>query len=67
MIAVDPAEPGAANAVRVGASVLLQAGCPRTFDRVESAGFSARAVDVGELAKAEGSLTCLSLLFEETS
>jgi dimethylargininase len=65
-IAVDPAEPGAANAVRVGASVLLQGGCPRTFERVESAGFDARAVDVGELAKAEGSLTCLSLLFEGT-
>jgi N-dimethylarginine dimethylaminohydrolase len=31
---------------------------------VERAGFEARALDVGELAKAEGSLTCLSLLFD---
>jgi dimethylargininase len=67
MIAVDPAEPGAANALRVGSSVLLQAGCPRTFERVKAAGYDARAVDVGELAKAEGSLTCLSLLFEGTT
>jgi dimethylargininase len=65
-IAVDPDEPGAANAVRVGNAVLVQAGCPRTFQRVAAAGYDARAVDVGELAKAEGSLTCLSLLFEGT-
>ena len=65
-IAVDPAEPGAANALGVGSSVLLQAGCPRTLERVKAAGYDARAVDVGELAKAEGSLTCLSLLFEES-
>ena len=65
-IEVDPGEPGAANAVRVGSSVLLQAGYPRTLERVTAAGFEARAVDVGELAKAEGSLTCLSLLFEGT-
>jgi dimethylargininase len=66
-IEVDPREPGAANAVRVGSAVLLQAGCPRTFERVAAAGYDARVVDVGELAKAEGSLTCLSLLFEGTT
>jgi len=65
-IEVGPGEPGAANAVRVGSSVLVQAGCPRTLERVTDAGYDARAVDVGELAKAEGSLTCLSLLFEES-
>ena len=64
-IEVEPGEPGAANAVRVGGSVLVQAGCPRTRERVAAAGFDTRAIDVGELAKAEGSLTCLSLLFAE--
>jgi dimethylargininase len=63
-IAVDPGEPGAANAVRVGSSVFVQAGGPRTLERVAAAGYDTRTVDVGELAKAEGSLTCLSLLFE---
>jgi dimethylargininase len=63
-IEVSAEEPGAANAVRVGANVLLQSGCPRTLERVVRAGFEARALDVGELAKAEGSLTCLSLLFD---
>ena len=44
--------------------MLLQAGCPRTLERVGRAGFEVRTVDVGELAKAEGSLTCMSLLFD---
>lgn len=66
-IEVDPGEPGAANAVRVGGSVLVQAGCSHTIERVTAAGFDARVVDVSELAKAEGSLTCLSLLFEGTA
>ncbi|MGH7567121.1 MAG: dimethylarginine dimethylaminohydrolase family protein [Gemmatimonadota bacterium] len=63
-IEVPAGEPGAANALQAGGSVLLQAGCPRTLERVAQAGFEARAVDVGEFAKAEGSLTCLSLVFE---
>ncbi|HYO45256.1 MAG TPA: arginine deiminase family protein [Gemmatimonadota bacterium] len=63
-IQVPADEPGAANAVRVGGVVLLQAGCPRTVAQVAEAGFETRTVDVGELAKAEGSLTCLSLVFE---
>ncbi|HET6361476.1 MAG TPA: dimethylargininase, partial [Gemmatimonadota bacterium] len=64
-IAVDAAEPRAGNAVRVGSFVLIRAGVPRTLERVAAAGYDTRVVDVGELAKAEGSLTCLSLLFGE--
>jgi dimethylargininase len=63
-IEVAPDEPAAANALAVGDSVLLQAGCPRTAERVAGMGYDVRPIDVGELAKAEGSLTCLSLLFE---
>lgn len=63
-IEVAADEPAAANALAVGGAVLLQAGCPRTSERVTRAGFAVRAVDVGELAKAEGSLTCLSLMFD---
>jgi len=64
-IAISDDEPWAANALRVGGVVLLQAGCPRTIERVAKAGFDVRAVDVSELAKAEGSLTCLSLVFDK--
>jgi dimethylargininase len=63
-IEVAADEPGAANALAVGGAVLLQAGCPRTAERLTRAGFAVRAIDVGELAKAEGSLTCLSLMFD---
>jgi dimethylargininase len=63
-IEVAAGEPGAANALAVGSSVLLQAGYPRTAERVTRSGFAVRTVDVGELAKAEGSLTCLSLMFD---
>ena len=63
-IEVAADEPAAANALAVGNTVLLQAGFPRTAERVARAGFAVRSIDVGELAKAEGSLTCLSLLFD---
>jgi dimethylargininase len=64
VVEVAADEPWAANAVTVGGAVLLQEGCPRTAGRVSGAGHEVRLIDVSELAKAEGSLTCLSLLFD---
>ena len=61
-VAVD--EPAAANALAVGDAVLLQAEYPRTAERVADMGYDVRMLGLGELAKAEGSLTCLSLVFE---
>lgn len=61
---VDPDEPSAANVVRVGDSLLCVASAPRTRERLTTRGFDVRTVDVSELAKAEGGLTCCSLLFE---
>ncbi len=63
-IAVDPTEPGAANVVRVGDSVLAAAAFPRTAERLSDAGLDVHLVDASELARAEGALTCCSLLFE---
>lgn len=63
-IEVAADEPAAANALAVGNAVLLQAEYPRTAERVAGMGFDVRTLDLGELAKAEGSLTCLSLVFE---
>ena len=59
---VDPLEPAAANVVRIGDRVLCAAEYPRTQARLESAGVSTMSVPAGELAKAEGGLTCCSLL-----
>lgn len=66
IIRVDPAEPHAANVLRIGGSVLMPAGFPRTLQRVLDAGVAATIVDVSELQKAEGAVTCCSLVFERS-
>jgi dimethylargininase len=63
-IPVDPSEPNAANVVRVGDTVLFAAAFPRTGGRLAAAGFDVQPVEASELAKAEGALTCCSLLFD---
>ena len=62
VITVDPGEPFAGNAVRIGGEVLYPAEFPRTRERLERAGIRVRPVPAGELAKAEGGVTCCSLL-----
>jgi len=64
-IAVDPTEPDAANVVRIGDAVLAASAFPRTADRLADVGLDVHLVDASELAKAEGALTCCSLIFEE--
>jgi len=59
---VDPAEPFAANALRVGDTVVYPREHPRTAKRLEAAGLTVHTVPAGELAKAEGGVTCCSLL-----
>jgi dimethylargininase len=62
VIHVHPDEPEAANVLVVGDVVIVPASAPRTREMLESAGFQTTAVDASELAKAEGGLTCCSLL-----
>ncbi len=63
-IEVDPAEPLAANALRAGDAVILPAHYPRTRRRLGEAGVRVVAVEATEVAKAEGGVTCCSLLVE---
>jgi dimethylargininase len=63
-IDVDPLEPAAANIARAGGALIYPDAFPRTRKRIERAGFNVRTVDVSELAKAEGAVTCCSLIFE---
>lgn len=60
---VDPAEPGAANVLRVGAELWAHPGYPRTFERLRGLGYPVVAMDISEFVKAEAALTCKSLLF----
>lgn len=63
LIEVDPGEPYAANALPVGEVLLYQPSFPHTGERLQTAGLTLRMVDTAELGKAEGALTCCSLLF----
>lgn len=62
LVLTDPAEPHAANVLRVGDAVVMPAAHPRTRERIASAGIRVVAVDVSELLKAEAGVTCCSIL-----
>lgn len=61
---VDPDETPAANVLCIGRSVLCAASAPRTRARLEAEGYNVVSVEASELAKAEGGLTCCSLVFD---
>jgi dimethylargininase len=65
IVDVDPGEPAAANALRLADRIIFPAAFPRTADRIERRGFTVATVDASELAKAEGAVTCCSLVFED--
>ena len=62
VVAVDEREPHAANTLTVSGTTLVSTAYPRTRRHLELAGVTTHAVDVSELHKAEGGLTCMSLL-----
>jgi len=59
---VPRTEPWAANMSIVGTRVCVAAGHPQTAGLIRQFGFDVRAIDVSEFAKAEGGVTCLSIL-----
>lgn len=61
-VAVDPAEPAAGNALRIGGTVIHPAAFSRTRARIEALGFQVETVPADELGKAEGGVTCGSIL-----
>jgi dimethylargininase len=64
-VPAHPDEPFGANVLRVGGAVLCAASAPATCRRLEERGLTVQAVTVSELAKAEGALTCCSVIFAE--
>jgi dimethylargininase len=65
MVAVPQEEPWAANTLSIGGAVCLAAAHVRTADLLRRLGFDVRTVDLSEFAKAEGCVTCLSLVFDD--
>jgi len=64
LIEVDPGEPPAANAVRLRDRIIFPSAFPRTAARLRARGLRVETVDASELAKAEGAVTCCSLILE---
>lgn len=65
IIDVDDAEPAAANALLLGQRVIVPEEFPRTRRKLEAEGIEVIAVPAGELAKAEGGVTCCSLIVKQ--
>jgi dimethylargininase len=65
LIDVAPEEPAAANALLVEDTAILPASFPKTAEMLSERGFRIRTVDVSELQKAEGGVTCKSIIFED--
>ncbi|MCB1554986.1 MAG: dimethylargininase [Xanthomonadales bacterium] len=62
LVEVDPSEPHAANTVRLGGSVIHPDCFPHTTARLRDLDIQVLTVDVSELQKAEGAVTCCSLI-----
>jgi len=63
IVEADPREPAAANALCVGDAVVYPDAYPKTRDRLERAGVRVMPLGLSELIKAEGGVTCCSLIF----
>ena len=59
---IHPEEPEGANVLVVGDVIVVPASAPRTRVILDAAGYRTMVLDGSELAKAEGGLTCCSLL-----
>jgi dimethylargininase len=66
IIEVDPSEPEAANCLLECGTLFFPAAFPLTRVRLENAGLRCHTLDVSEIAKAEGALTCCSITFNAT-
>lgn len=61
-IEIDPSEPHAANILSLEAGCLYPDCYPRTQERLERGGFHILPLNMSELIKAEGAVTCCSLI-----
>ena len=64
LIEVDPSEAFAANCLPIGESIIFPTAFPKTGAKLEQRGYKVVTVNVSELAKAEGAVTCCSLIIQ---
>jgi dimethylargininase len=65
IIDVPPTEPWAANVLLIDDVVVLPTYFPETRALLEARGFRVCTTDISEFQKAEGGLTCLSIIFKD--
>ncbi|HVF55339.1 MAG TPA: arginine deiminase family protein [Pyrinomonadaceae bacterium] len=65
LLPVPEDEPWAANTLRIGETVCVESGAPRTLELVGRHCANVEVADISEFRKAEGSLSCLSILFRD--
>jgi dimethylargininase len=63
IVIIPPAEPFAADVLRIGTKICLPAAHQQTAALIAELGFEVLTVDLSEFAKAEGGVTCLSIIF----
>jgi dimethylargininase len=66
VIVTPPEEVYAVNALGLGENIIVPAGYPRVAALLRDRGFTVLPVPVSEFAKADGGVTCLSLVWEES-
>lgn len=62
LIEVDPSEASAANCLPIGDSIIFPLTFPKTCAKLGERGYKVLTVDISELARAEGAVTCCSLI-----
>ncbi len=65
LIDVDESEPFAANCLPIGDSIIFPLAFLKTRAKLEVRGYKVKPVVMDELAKAEGAVTCCSLIVED--
>jgi dimethylargininase len=62
LLEIPPSEPAAANVLSIGQTVCTTNAFAHTAESIRGLGIQVETVDLSEFAKAEGGVTCLSLL-----
>lgn len=62
VIIVPPGEAPAANCLALGDTIIMPSGYPETAAAIWHRGFRVLTVPIGEFAKADGGVTCLSII-----
>ena len=64
-VPIPEEEPWAADTLSIGSRVCVAAEHGQTAELIRKRGFEVVTIDLSEFAKAEGGITCLSLLLTE--